>query len=218
MTGSVIINLNEHIDNTYEPLRMELLEMCIKALNADEGRFFGVDLVMVGVANRAVSLTEGFFTLLRDRNLICAAPLVRMQLDCALRFYSLWLVSEPHDLAKRIQDGEEIRKIKDRSNQLMNDRYLVEKLAPTYPWITKLYKETSGFVHFTDKHIFSAFIKDAKDLEENQVSIAITGKGHFPDIAYFEAIEAFKASSSIILDLMRGWKKTKEIKPVVSKR
>lgn len=42
------------------PLRIELLEMCIKALNADEGRFFGVDLVMVGVANRAVSLTEGF--------------------------------------------------------------------------------------------------------------------------------------------------------------
>lgn len=60
MTGSIIINLNEHIDNTYEPLRIELLEMCIKALNADEGRFFGVDLVMVGVANRAVSLTEGF--------------------------------------------------------------------------------------------------------------------------------------------------------------
>lgn len=111
MNNSVTINLDEHINNTFEPLRTEFLELCIKALNADEGRFFGVDLVMVGVANRAVSLTEGFFTLMKDRNLICAVPLVRMQLDCALRFYSLWLVNRPHELAEKIQRGEELRSI-----------------------------------------------------------------------------------------------------------
>lgn len=201
------ISLEQHIQNTHEPLKLEILQQAIDMLNAGDGKLFPVDLYAIGIANRAVSLADGFFAMMEVRNFIAAAPLVRMQLDCALRLSAVWLVEEPHQFARNIMKGGQVKKEKDRNGRQMHDSYLVTQLKEQFPWVENVYKETSGFVHFSEKHIFSAF---ASISEDRTAQIAITGIGNFPPEIYFEAIEAFKAATKIILYFFKGWKKTKD--------
>jgi hypothetical protein len=38
----------------------------------------------------------------------------------------------------------------------MKDRYLIDKIKERNPWVEAVYKNTSGLIHFSDRHIHSA--------------------------------------------------------------
>jgi hypothetical protein len=103
--------------------------------------------------NRSIFLVRGFCTLIHD-NYIGAAPLVRLQLDSTLRFLSLSLVADPEDFAERVSSGEQINKLKDRDGERMTDAYLVKKLNERYRGMDQCYADGSGYVHFSDAHLF----------------------------------------------------------------
>ena len=46
--------------------------------------------------------------------------------------------------------------MKSDEDKLMQDAYLVGRLAKTYPWMNKVYKITSGYIHFSKAHIQEA--------------------------------------------------------------
>src|SRR2546427_10538241 len=75
-----------------------------------------IQTFVAAALNRSLSLVLGFCDLIPD-NYICAAPLIRLQLDSAVRFSALWLVADPKDFAKRVSSGKPIRKLKDRDGQ-----------------------------------------------------------------------------------------------------
>lgn len=106
--------------------------------------------------NRSLSLIYGFDTLLTSANFVGALHLVRPHLDNYLRLSASWLVENSHDFAKDFGEGMNIRNIKDRNGKKMTDAYVKEKATAEFPWIENLYNETSGFIHFINKHIMNA--------------------------------------------------------------
>ena len=133
-----------------------LLELGMNMLNADNGTLFPVDLIAVGAMKRTASNTEGFITLVEAKNMISARALLRIQIDTFMRFSALWLVDSPHDLAKKIIDGKHIRNIKDKTGNKMTDGYLSNRFTAEYPWVKDVYRNLSGYVHFSSAHLFNA--------------------------------------------------------------
>src|SRR5271157_384961 len=117
--------------------------------------FFPLDLLAVATLNRSLCLIAGFCTLIESKNIVAAAPLLRMQLDNCLRFSAAWLVEEPHEFAKRVVEGIPISSLKDRRGHCMTDKYLKDTLAAEYPWLKPTYERSSGYVHLSEKHIFN---------------------------------------------------------------
>jgi hypothetical protein len=176
-------------------------------LEAYGGAFYPLDMLAVAVLNRSQALIAGFCSMVEARNFVCAAPLVRLQVDNCLRFFAAFIVKEPHDFAQSVLKGVSVRKLRDKDNNLMNDRYLAEKLSEKYPWLLKLYEETSGYIHLSDKHIFNA-ITDAPG--DRTVSFKISPEDvDVEDEDYIEATEAFKAATNILLEYVSGWTYTK---------
>lgn len=88
----------------------------IEMLQADKGALFSLDLLAAAALKRSMAHHKALGYLIRERNYLCAASLVRLQLDSCLRFHAAWLVDDPHAFAENVFKGTAIRKMKDRVN------------------------------------------------------------------------------------------------------
>ncbi|MBF9252430.1 hypothetical protein I2I11_03915 [Pontibacter sp. 172403-2] len=153
----------------------DTVEECLKRLECFESKvkqsaivliqsgkgMYDLDILANAVLNRALSTISGFLLLTRANNFHCAAHLVRTHLDTYLRFTGAWLVEDPHEFARNVLKGEHIRNMKDRTGAKMTDMYLKTKLSQIHPWVEKVYEETSGYIHLSNKHVFnSSILKD----------------------------------------------------------
>lgn len=185
-------------------------------LQADGGKLFAVDLYAVGSIKRSMAHYKGFVTLIKTKNLTCAGGIIRMQLDTLLRFYAVFLVDDPHAFASSVMGGKPVNKHTDRDGELMHDAYLVKRLSKEYPWIKNVYKETSGYVHFSFKHIFSA----VRHLEEEDRKIHFMISAEDVERAekyYDEAVDAFGNITEIFLHYLEGWVITKTNSEIIEK-
>lgn len=130
------------------------LQLWSQSVAAAEGSIYTHDFLVVGVLNRSLCVLRGFATLIRD-NYICAAPLVRLQLDNLLRFAASFLVENTDDFIMKVMDGERIDKMKASDGQRMTDKYLVERIEERQPGFKAIYEHGSGYVHFSHYHIFA---------------------------------------------------------------
>lgn len=179
------------------------------------GAVYPMDFLVTAVLNRSMCLISGFAMLIEHRNLVAAAPLLRMQLDNGMRLSAAWQVSDPHQLAMRVLAGDSIRTMADRSGKKMTDQYLADALATEYPWIPSVYEHTSGYVHLSDKHIFNAIQSKSDD---RAVTIKISDQDSFAvDDPYLEAIGAFIECTKLVLRYSHGWVYTKD-HPEVTKQ
>lgn len=118
------------------------------------------DFYAMGIARRATALSSGFRSMVQLRNSLCAVPIVRMQLDTALRLYAGFFVSDHLAFCDAVFRGARINKLMADDGQKMMDTYLVNRVAIRNPWIKAVYDYTSGYVHFSSKHIFEALKSD----------------------------------------------------------
>lgn len=102
--------------------------------------------------------------------------------------------------------------MKDRQGVLMNDSYLVKMLAGEYPWVKRLYEETSGYVHLSDKHLYNSTI--AANVSELQMA-AYPHDIAIPDSARLEAIKAMFEINVANYQYIYGWKESKAQRPDV---
>lgn len=117
---------------------------------------YALDYYVSGIVSRALSLIYGFETLIKSANYMAAVHLVRPHLDNYLRLYAAWLVDKPHDFAREVWEGKPVKKIRDRNGAFMTDVHLKNKAVENHSWMREVYDETSGFVHFSNKHIANA--------------------------------------------------------------
>ncbi len=159
----------EHRISHIEALTNLHLSLLSEMLKADGGKMFSLDILASAAVKRSMSLCAGFSLLVRDKNYTCAASLLRLQLDSCLRFFAAFIVERPHDFAHAVLQGTPVRKIKDRTGQFMTDRYLVESLGKKYVWMPRVYDATSGFIHLSEKHIFTMFQAQAKPRKVREI-------------------------------------------------
>ncbi len=172
-----------------------------------EVNHYPLDYLAVAVLNRSLSLISGFCILIENENFVAAMALVRLQLDNCLRFSAAWLTENPHEFAMQFIDGTKVEDIKDRDGKFMKDFYLRDKMNEKYPWVTSVYKHTSGYIHLSNKHISNAMRPVAED-HTVEIKVAIEDQFVTTD-EYLEAISATTEITQILLGYVKHWGCTK---------
>ena len=199
----------------YDELHLKLGKYLLQAYG---GAYYPLDILAVAAMNRSINLLDGFCDLLEKQNFIAAAPLVRLQLDNCLRFFAAFIVDKPHDFAISVLDGTPVRKLKDKEGQLMRDRYLAEQMSVEYPWILNVYKQTSGYIHLSEKHIFNSLtVGDEENGKAKMTSKISRGDTFVPDDVYKEAILSFKSATDVFFQYIHGWAYTKDNPEIVQR-
>jgi hypothetical protein len=120
--------------------------------------------LVVAALRRSAALIEGMLVLVDMRNKFCAVPLVRLQLDSAMRVHACRLVAGPTEFVAHILAGGEPRKYKQTPKLDLSDKALHSSLTTLYPLTSDLYSDTNGYVHLSDKHLFGVFDFDQMKL------------------------------------------------------
>jgi len=114
-----------------------------------------LQLLAFAVLKRSISVVYGFVNLIKERNFICAASLIRLQLDNLLRFRAAFMVTNSNQFVVDVLSGKAVRNLADKNGQKMTDAYLQRQLSGDYPWLQHLYKGSSGYIHFSDQHFLN---------------------------------------------------------------
>ncbi len=210
--GQSVLKSLEELENR----RNILLNITKEMILAFKGNMYPVDIYAMGAVKRIISTAAGFRLLIESWNMICTRALLRMQIDTALRFSSVFLVKKPHDFVVEVLKGQQINKMKDKDGNKMTDAYLISKLANEYTWLPVVYKNLSGYVHFSEHHLFDSI--EHIDDESRSISWAITETDmRFPEKSWTEVIACFNESTNIFIKYLKGWIFTKENPEIVAK-
>lgn len=145
------------MEEIVKDVRERYLNVFSNHLRAADGvPMYTADLVMFGVMDRQIGLIEAMPAIFEEENIHALAPLLRIQLDSLLRLHAFRIVESMDDLAHHIIKGKSLRKFKDREGKDLFDRHLVNTLKHELPWVESMYDTLSGWVHFSESHIFSA--------------------------------------------------------------
>lgn len=136
---------------SFERRLIRLNSSMLKAGN----NIYPMDYFISGIIDRSISLIYGFETLIRTENFLAASHLVRPHLDNFIRLSTLWMVEDPILFVSEILKGKQINHMQDAKGKTMSDRYLKDMVSKEHPWISSVYDETSGFIHFSKKHIYN---------------------------------------------------------------
>lgn len=117
------------------------------------------DFVLLGIIHRSIKINEGFISLIDKWNLLCAAPMIRLQIDTLLRLSYLSTLEDREDISRRIFSGEPFNNIKGKDGKNLSDARLRKCATEAFPWINEIYKNASRFIHLSEKHIFASIIK-----------------------------------------------------------
>ncbi|MEE4091972.1 hypothetical protein V2I59_00335 [Pseudomonas viridiflava] len=116
-------------------------------------------LFLLAIVRRTLSLELSFRQSIESRNGQMAATLIRLHLDTVARLYTLFWAEETkgmcaESLSRDVANGKEIRKMRLRgSKDQATDSWLIKQIEPLASWIPKVYKTTSGAIHFSDFHV-----------------------------------------------------------------
>jgi hypothetical protein len=145
----------ESLINELSGYAKKMVDLSGEIINADNQNMYTMDLLSSAIANRAIQLNDGFHLLVKDNNYLCAIPLIRLQLDNALRFYAFYLVSNREKLFSHFIDGKPINQFRDRKNNFLSDNYLATNLDKLFNGVLNIYKNTSSHIHLSDQHLFA---------------------------------------------------------------
>ena len=202
-----------HLFEKIEGLEKSFLKEAKNYMDVQDSKgeklLYTMDLYTSAIVNRSISLMRGYLLLAKDKNYISAVPLIRMQLDNCLRFYAATLVNDYNDLFSQYLKGKHIGNILDAKGNKMTDNYLAKELDKNFSkGIFKLYKNASGYVHFSNVHSFLQVSK--VDSKKRTIGTQI---GH---IDFYEIDEKVDFTynmwivSKMLLKLVESWKIEKE--------
>ena len=118
------------------------------------------DMFLIAILNRTVNLNKAFTSLIRDKNFIAAAPLVRINLDSLMRIFAARISDyDINTFALKVMQGDFIKNMKAKGTKdKLSDTYLVARLSEIedMEWVKNVYAAGNSFVHFGDNIIFSS--------------------------------------------------------------
>lgn len=186
----------------------EFLQSSKRITEAGNQQIFILDLFAGAVNNRAISLINGFVLLAKENNYLCANPLIRMQLDNALRFFASTLVENSNDFFSHYSHGKPIKDYKDIEGKKLTDAYLSNKLDVIFPGVRKLYEDTSGHIHLSDHHLF-ATTKTGKEGKDRNIEVRIGSYDIYSLYSKIDFVTTMIEVSRLVLIIVEQWKHEK---------
>jgi hypothetical protein len=189
-----------------------MLKLGVAVFGSPGSPMFPLDFMAFGAVKRNISTARAFRMMIESWNMVCSRSLLRIHIDTALRFSAAWLVDEPHEFAMRVLKGERIDKMKAKDGKRLTDAHLVEVHAPEYPWLPAVYKNLSGYVHFSGSHIYDS-IENVRT-EDSTISFEIADVDlKFPEFSWIEVLDCFREATSILARYLHGYAATKNLSP-----
>jgi hypothetical protein len=110
-----------------------------------------------------------------------------MQIEAAMRLYGLTLVDDVEVAGARLMAGNKFGQLKSREGAKLADKVLHEALSLEYGWVTKVYEDTSAFVHLDGQNIKSKLVY----LEMGAFFNLSGVDAKRPETAYFHLADTF---------------------------
>lgn len=191
-------------------LREDLPSLGSEIMHAGSMSMYPMDMVIIGIVKRCLSTTSALEKLVLEWNMTCARAVLRMQLDTVLRLSAFWLSPDLQKMAMDVMGGKQINKMKDRDNCKMTDSYLSRKLGERFDWIPRVYKYTSGYIHFSERHLFDP-IREIND-KERTVNFVINDKDYnFPEFSWVELVNCATECLQIIKYFLDKYRQSKDL-------
>lgn len=146
-------------------------DQIVEGIAAHVDSLNAIDHVVLAALRRSEAVMDGFVLMVEHRNRFCAVPLVRLQVDSAMRVFAFSIVDDPTDLGLHLLEGNSLSGFKDRSGNRLTDSFLHAELTKKYPLISQVYQHTSGFVHLSAHHLVGV-LKAPEIIASGKVSIA----------------------------------------------
>lgn len=205
----------DHSDPVKEALvRMASDQRTILAFGAE---FFSVgtpmfplDWLAAAAIKRNLSTTSAISLLVSAWNMQAARSLLRIHIDTALRFSAAWLVEKPHDFAMDIFKGARIDKYLGMDGRPLKDFRLVEARSLDHPWLSSVYENLSGYVHFSGSHVYDS-MRDSGDNEESISFYLSENDEKFPDSSWIEVIDCAREATGMLMHYLNGYALTKSL-------
>lgn len=159
-------------------------------------------LYLFAVARRALSQSRAFVHMISDRNSLVAASLLRLQLDTVLRLYAIFWVADAESFAKQVFEGAQVDRLKAADGELMKDKYLRDRLLPRNPWVSDVYASTSGFIHFSNRHMLATL----ESRGDGHASVVIQAQDFEKCLGYYgELLSAFLHLNMMVPIACEDW-------------
>jgi hypothetical protein len=187
----------------------DLIALGLRLLGGDKAPFYPLDLIMIGALKRTLSLRSALAPMIASKNMLVARALLRMHLDTVARLLAYTYVSSPHKIASAVIGGKQLRKFKALDGQALTDTYLVQRLSKDHPWVERVYKTTSGYVHFSERQ----FVDSVESIEEGHPGMLHLqiGKGDdkYPEFSWGEVVGCFNHLTRLLADAIESYASTK---------
>ncbi len=109
--------------------------------------------MVIAALRRSLDNIKGFLAMADQRNVFCGMPILRFQIDTAMFLFARTSVRDVEDLMLHVAAGKRLSDYAYQPKKFLSDSFLHQALTKKHPLTTDLYKEASGFVHFSKQHI-----------------------------------------------------------------
>lgn len=173
-----------------------------------------IDSFAFSVINRTIQLTQGYITLVGTNNYIAAIPLIRLQLDNALRFFAIFEVDNANNFFFYFMDDKPINNYKSHTGEKLTDSYLAKKMDIISPGVFRLYKEISDYIHLSKQHVHASKYFDDKG--EVRLKVMDVNKGIDAFSLQAKMIFAYNMLEivKLVFIVLDKWKQTKQSFPI----
>ena len=196
-----------------EKIDSGLIDAAQSLFSACDASLYPADVLAIAVANRALSLLNGFLLLVRNGGYIAAAGILRMQLDNVLRLSGVTAAADPHDVANQIINGKPLSKIKDAQGQNMRDARLREVAVARLPWVEKTYSLSSGYVHLSEQHILHVLQRSPLNADgQRELSIG-SDDAYLKEDQREDLVATFHTVTLEVIATIEAWKKHRVTNP-----
>lgn len=125
--------------------------------------------MVIACLRRSLDNIRGFLAMADQRNVFCGMPIIRFQIDTAMFLFARTIVSDVTDLMRHVAEGKRVSDYEYQPKNKLSDSYLHKKLTEKHPLTSDLYKEASGYVHFSKQHLHR--VLDLDPFKETQEAV-----------------------------------------------
>lgn len=135
--------------------------------------FYKEDFFFSSALDRSAALLDGISNMLQTRNLACSGILLRSQIDNCMRIFAAFIAENQSEFINGFLEGKKISDMKDDRGKKMKDYVLRERLEEFDPQLEVVYKNTSGYVHLSDKAFYSSVTSSSLEQFDIEFSVGM---------------------------------------------